>query len=55
MIWCTFLDYSQETESIEIEGTANEAKATSEEALRLVQGSGTDSSIEDQINAVKAK
>ncbi|XP_022105755.1 laminin subunit gamma-1-like [Acanthaster planci] len=38
----------------EIDGTAREAKATSEEALRLVQGTGVDSSIEDEIGKVEA-
>ncbi|XP_038046444.1 laminin subunit gamma-1-like [Patiria miniata] len=43
----------QEQLSGEIEGTANEAKATSEEALRLIQETGADSSIEDQISKVE--
>jgi integrin beta 4 len=45
----------QEQLSGEIEGTASEAKGTSEEALRLVQGTGVDSSIEDEIGKVEAE
>ena len=47
--------YSQEQEAGGIEGVAMEAKDTSDEALRLVQGTGSDSSIEDEIAKVESE
>ncbi|XP_033642862.1 laminin subunit gamma-1-like [Asterias rubens] len=47
------LSSGQEVQSNDIEGAAIDAKETSEEALRLVQGGGPDSDIEGLINQVK--